>query len=187
MQEYKADLATLVQESKYFFRLDKDPTFNKIEDPDDDEKWDNLHNVTHALLDDIFEEAFEKPEEWVLECASEIKFGVMEAVYNAELWGNNYDPEKHMWIKYSILMQEEYSDFNFIITDEGDGFDYEHVIACQKIAKSDQLYNYFRENPPKKASGGGLFWLLRDHKVSWNAKGNEIHLTFRVPKKAQYY
>ena len=54
------------------------------------------------------------------ECYGNMLVAVTEAVNNAIQHGNKYDPEKMVHINYEI----EADQVSFVITDEGNGFDY---------------------------------------------------------------
>lgn len=93
-----------------------------------------------------------------------IKLAVQEAINNAIKHGNRFDPDKRVEITYSIGPDET----TITISDEGDGFDSEH------------LPDPTAEENIEKPTGRGVM-LMRAYmdEVRYNKKGNQVRLTKR--------
>ena len=94
-----------------------------------------------------------------------ILVGVTEAANNAIIHGNDLDSSKQVEISYEV--HEKF--LIFIITDEGEGFDY---FAVQIPTLPENI---------EKEAGRGLFLMncLSDE-VVYNDKGNEVSLKFFI-------
>lgn len=94
-----------------------------------------------------------------------ILVGVTEAVKNAIIHGNDLDSSKMVSISFEITPKY----IQFVITDQGNGFDYYSIPDPTKP-----------ENIEKEA-GRGLFLMncLADE-VVYNDKGNEVSLKFYI-------
>ncbi len=92
-----------------------------------------------------------------------ILVGVTEAVNNSIVHGNKLDKSKFVDIQYSI--SDKF--VQFIITDEGQGFDY-HKVPDPTLPENIEL-----------EEGRGIFLMncLADE-VIFNDKGNEVSLKF---------
>jgi serine/threonine-protein kinase RsbW len=88
-----------------------------------------------------------------------------EAAINAIVHGNKLDPDKKVFINAEI----ENKRIIWTVTDEGDGFDYNHL--------ADPTAPENIENP----TGRGVFIIkhLADQCI-FNSKGNEVELHFKI-------
>ncbi len=95
-----------------------------------------------------------------------ILVAIYEAFENAINHGNQDDESRTITVRF----QNEPYGFDFIITDEGKGFNY------KKIPEVD---NYFDKNKKKESKGFFLIRTLTDG-IEFNEKGNEIKLIFKI-------
>ena len=75
-------------------------------------------NLVEKLIDDLSEKYDLHDEVY-----GKLLLSVVEAVNNAIVHGNKMDIEKDVVLEYSI----DDTKIDFVITDKGDGFDYEHI------------------------------------------------------------
>lgn len=119
----------------------------------------NITQVEH-LIDDIIEKNNISSEVY-----GKALLAVIECVNNSIVHGNNSDPTKEVSIKYFL----DATTLKFIITDEGDGFDF-HSLPDPTLPENIL-----------KVSGRGIFLMknLTDS-LEFNDKGNEITLIFKL-------
>ena len=167
-----------IEEEKY--KLDKKPEFAKLPL---DESEDNLKIDEIIYLAQRFYRELCKEQELDKKYKKEVKFDfITDAILNAELHGNKFDINKHTWITYSDKKTPEGKEITAVIEDEGDGFDYEHLLESEqrdRVIGANNTYNNFRKLHnmpiPEESMGYGLFGLIRfSDSVMWNEKGNII-------------
>jgi len=117
-----------IEEEKY--KLDKKPEFAKLPL---DESEDNLKIDEIIYLAQRFYRELCKKYGLDKNYREEAKFDfITDAILNAELHGNKFDINKHTWITYSdkkILWGKK---ITAVIEDEGNGFDYEHLLESEQ-------------------------------------------------------
>ncbi len=94
----------------------------------------------------------------------EMYLAIDEAITNAMEHGNKWSSEKPV----SIEISSNKTDLNITISDQGSGFD--PAINGENPLESDR----FRKR------GRGLYIISQFCKISWNAKGNSITLSFPI-------
>ena len=101
------------------------------------------------------------------ETAAKLMLTVSEAVTNGIKHGNELTPEKEVYLN---VMLSNSNHLQIKVEDQGDGFNPEEV--PDPLAEENLL----------KPSGRGVY-LMKEYadQVSYNAKGNELILTFNLP------
>lgn len=101
------------------------------------------------------------------ETAAKLMLTVSEAVTNGIKHGNELTPEKEVYLNVMLLNSKH---LQIKVKDQGDGFNPEEV--PDPLAEENLL----------KPSGRGVY-LMKEYadQVSYNAKGNELILTFNLP------
>ncbi len=101
------------------------------------------------------------------ETAAKLMLTVSEAVTNGIKHGNELTPEKEVYLN---VMLSNSKHLQIKVEDQGDGFNPEEV--PDPLAEENLL----------KPSGRGVY-LMKEYadQVSYNAKGNELILTFNLP------
>ncbi len=79
---------------------------------------ENIH-VAERLIDDVTAEYNVKEDYY-----GELLIAMTEAVNNAIVHGNKLDPSKQVEVTFDIVNEKT---MRFTITDEGPGFDYDHL------------------------------------------------------------
>lgn len=111
------------------------------------------------------------PKHW----KAELRLGLQEALVNAAKHGNNMDPGKKIFVRFSTASDEYW----WVISDQGDGFDQPADCPVE-----------LNEKPPahEQECGRGMYILHQIFdQVHWNSQGNELKLckqvrrTHRVP------
>jgi serine/threonine-protein kinase RsbW len=120
----------------------------------------NNINLVERLIDDISAKY-----QLHSDVYGKLLLAVVEAVNNAIVHGNKLECDK------DVVLQYEISDKNiqFVITDNGSGFDYENLPDPTKPENIE------------KTHGRGIFLMkhLADE-VEFNDKGNEVRVTFNL-------
>lgn len=98
------------------------------------------------------------------DCCCELRLGLQEALVNAAKHGNNLDPAKSVFVRYSSTQGQ----FWWVIVDQGCGFE-----PPQSNARMET------NDPPdiEAESGRGLYILYQVFdQVYWNLQGTELSL-----------
>lgn len=100
-----------------------------------------------------------------------------ETVINAEMHGNNYHTNKRTFIDYSFSKDKSSGIFKLSVKDEGDGFDYSHVVKSVKSSKTGSYNDSRKEGEQSKSSGRGIYGLINYcDSVSWEDNGRRINI-----------
>jgi serine/threonine-protein kinase RsbW len=91
---------------------------------------------------------------------------ISEAFENAVIHGNQGDENRKIYFKF----QNEPYGFDFILTDEGKGFNYKQI---------PEVNSFFDNSKNKESKGFFLISMLTDG-IEFNEKGNEIKLIFKI-------
>ncbi len=173
-----------VEVRKNVFRLDKNPDFfavPQIEDPLELDLrikavYDSASKI-HRLVNsrDRFEEDFIEPA-CKIQNFYDLHSLFLALIGNAEIHGNKFDPRKQTEVAYTFKKTKKAALLELCVRDEGDGFDYRHLLQMEKEARgTTQGYNSFRDQVPEYSVGHGLFGIIRyADVVRWNERGNEI-------------
>jgi serine/threonine-protein kinase RsbW len=95
-----------------------------------------------------------------------ILVAISEAFENAVVHGNQMDENR----KVNLKFQNEPYGFDFILTDEGKGFNYKQI---------PEINSFFESTKIKENKGFFLIRMLTDG-IEFNEKGNEIKLIFKI-------
>jgi len=95
-----------------------------------------------------------------------ILVAISEAFENAIIHGNQGDEKRNITLKF----QNEPYGFDFIISDEGTGFNYKKI----------QKENAFLEKSKKKENKGFFLIKMLTDGIEFNDKGNQIKLIFKI-------
>lgn len=122
-------------------------------------RYENLA-LTEKLINDISEQ-FKLPEDYY----GNILVAVTEAVNNAIQHGNKSNPDKNIELQF----KKEKNSFQFIIKDEGNGFDFDHIPDPTDPANIEKI------------NGRGVF-LMRNlaDKVEFFDNGRIVQLNFEL-------
>ena len=122
-------------------------------------RYENLA-LTEKLINDISEQ-FKLPEDYY----GNILVAVTEAVNNAIQHGNKSNPDKNIELQF----KKEKNSFQFIIKDEGNGFDFDHIPDPTDPANIEKI------------NGRGVF-LMRNlaDKVEFFDNGRVVQLNFEL-------
>ena len=105
---------------------------------------------------------------------SELRLGLQEALVNATKHGNNLDPNKRVFVRFSII--KDY--YWWVISDQGPGFE----PPCKPNQNEQQVINDDSEQDScccddESDCGRGIFIIYQvfDY-IEWNSKGTELTL-----------
>lgn len=191
--------ASLIEYESGRFKIVKNQSFLNTSpiEVEEDGKFHTEDGKFHTiadLVDILFElldsrhDLQEKYDAWDPSIKYDLKGIFDETIPNAEQHGNNYDPNKTTWIDYEFVEDQRQGVFRMTVRDEGNGFDYRHVVDSEKAArdKSKSYHDYRKDAPKEGTSGRGLFGLLRYcDSVTWNEVGNEITVTKTLTRTDQ--
>ncbi|MGF1569738.1 MAG: ATP-binding protein [Nodosilinea sp.] len=126
------------------------------------QKWGTLSFVSTLYLCPVLDLLVaEVPKSW----HAEVRLGLQEALVNAAKHGNRLDPAKQVLVRYT----SSGSSFWWIITDQGQGFEY--PCDCAETFDGDCI-SHFGD------CGRGLYILYQVFdQVSWHGGGRELHLS----------
>jgi len=192
MEEIIADVdfARLVEVDRTTLRIEKEPGFQAIlPDPhgNDERHW--LTCTLAAAVSERIMGIYHLRENYSLrpgivggDVISDVMYGI---ITNAEEHGNSYDDSKVTMISHQLVKKPESDLLEVVVRDEGIGFDYAHLQACEiKARGTRRSYNTFREKKPQDSIGQGLFYVLRVcDEVAWTPPGNEIKVRLRLERK----
>ena len=174
----ESGLICYVQENSNLFRLDKsyDLIINSRKD---------INREIIAPTKELREIILKRENIESLNIWRETGFLMSEIGSNAEKGGNKFDPNKHTWLEYAFNKSPEGIEFELIVTDEGKGCPYNHIMECARKTRDSNFvesYNAFRDCVPKFSHGYGLFAVISAvDSIEWNKKGNEITITMFFP------
>jgi serine/threonine-protein kinase RsbW len=122
-------------------------------------KVENL-TLVEKMIDEVCEEFKVNQDHY-----GNILIALTEAVNNAILHGNKQDPSK----KIKLCFESQQQDLLFMIEDEGDGFDFQHLPDPTDPANIE------------KPNGRGVF-LMRNlaDEVSFSQDGRRVQLRFKA-------
>jgi serine/threonine-protein kinase RsbW len=106
------------------------------------------------------------PKRW----RAEVRLGLQEALVNAAKHGNNLDPGKKVFVRFSTASDEYW----WVISDQGAGF----------APTSDCEVEFNEKLPPHENECGRGMYILHQvfDKVHWNSQGTELRLCKQVRK-----
>jgi len=173
----ESNLATIEEISKNVFRLKKNFGFLDLgkDKAGNDNRFKDICNLSFDLYEKLNKRhKFERYEE-----NENLWYIFVLPIVNAEQHGNEWDINKITRIKYEIQKYNSNMDLTVKVKDEGNGFDYNHIIEAERIARGTSAnYNNFRIKEKENSVGNGIFYILRyADNVNWNKKVNEIKIT----------
>ncbi len=174
-------LVSAVEMDYSVFKIEKQPNFKSLgrDKLGDDRCLDDLLSLIIRLHHKI--EVRHKIRNRYLSNSDYICDVLCIPIVNAERHGNKYDPEKVTILRYNLDDKKKL--FTVEVEDQGEGFDYRHLIEMEKKAKGTKSYNDFRETTNPYSIGYGLFELIRNtHSVKWNESGNKIRVKLKLMK-----
>lgn len=134
-------------------------------------QWNTVSFASTLYLFPILDLLLEHiPQKW----QPELRLGLQEALVNAAKHGNCLDPNKTIWIQFS-LSDDQYW---WVISDQGDGFTPPECVASAIPATHSPSAHGCASLPfEQDECGRGLFILNQIFdKVQWNAQGTELRL-----------
>jgi anti-sigma regulatory factor (Ser/Thr protein kinase) len=165
-------LVSIVKIDERTFELRKSTGFEKSrgDDLDYDSRYDSISEVGCLLFGDL-EKTFGLRD--YDNDGHDLAYLLLHPLENAEAHGNKYDSNKITRISYRFDDNGDSVTLFFEIEDEGDGFNYQHVVEAE--SGTSKGYNDFREESPEGSVGNGLLRLA--DRVEWNEEGNVIRVT----------